>query len=425
MSSDEWFANGKVDELAFCEEFVEQRRMKCVGGRFYTVDGEIEPNRIKAEIAERLFRGNIKTGVAKKTAALFDALKLFCFSEPFPISPNIIHLQNGTLSVNGDFSHQKEFCVNRLNVNYNPNAKSPNCFIDFLSELLEDEDIFTLQEYLGYCLIPSTKGQTALFLIGNGGEGKSRIGVVLNAIFGNAMITGSFQRVESDRFFRYNLKNKLLMVDDDLQMSALMSTGYVKTIISAETPIDVEQKGQQSEQAQLFSRFVCFGNGSPQALYDKSEGFARRLLILSVKPKSPNRVDDPFIAETFLTEKDEIFFWFFKGLQRLIGNNYRFTVSKKSLENRNLAVDDDCNIAFFLEDETVIIFGNEFAASSKALYSVYSEWAKDNNFTAEKSQNFSAWLRRNQDKYRIKYDTNIEDECRKRKRGFRGIGLLK
>lgn len=425
MSSTDWSANGKVDELEFCEDFVEQRHMKCIGGRFYTVDGEIEPDKIKAEIAERLFRGEVKTGVAKKTAALFDALKLFCFSAPFPISPSKIHLQNGTLNVNGDFSRQKEFCVNRLNVNYIPNAKSPTCFIDFLSDLLEDEDIFTLQEYLGYCLIPSTRGQTALFLIGNGGEGKSRIGVVLSAIFGNAMLTSSFQRVENDRFFRYNLKNKLLMVDDDLQMSALKSTGYIKTIISAETPIDVEQKGQQSEQAQLYSRFVCFGNGSPQALYDKSEGFARRLLILSVKPKLPNRVDDPFIADTFLTEKDEIFCWLFKGLQRLIGNNYRFTVSQNSLDNRKLAIDDDCNIAMFLEDDTVVIFGNEFSETSKALYSVYSEWVKDNNFIAEKSQNFSAWLKRNMYKYRIKDSSNIIDKYGKRGRGFRGIGLLK
>ena len=54
----------------------------------------------------------------------------------------------------------------------------------FLSELLGPEDIPALQEYLGYCLIPSTKGQKMLMLIGKGGEGKSRIGVVMNAIFG-------------------------------------------------------------------------------------------------------------------------------------------------------------------------------------------------------------------------------------------------
>ena len=35
-----------------------------------------------------------------------------------------------------------------------------------------------MQEFLGYCLLPTTKGQKMLMLIGKGGEGKSRIGLV-------------------------------------------------------------------------------------------------------------------------------------------------------------------------------------------------------------------------------------------------------
>ena len=62
------------------------------------------------------------------------------------------------------------------------------------------------------------------------------------------MITGNIHRIETDRFFRYNLKDRLLMVDDDMQMSALPSTGYLKNLVTAEIPIDVEAKGKQSEQ---------------------------------------------------------------------------------------------------------------------------------------------------------------------------------
>ena len=55
-----------------------------------------------------------------------------------------------------------------------------------------------------------------LMLIGKGGEGKSRIGVVMNAIFGLNMNTTSIQKVETNRFARADLEGKLLMVDDDL-----------------------------------------------------------------------------------------------------------------------------------------------------------------------------------------------------------------
>ena len=45
------------------------------------------------------------------------------------------------------------------------------------------EDIPTVQEFIGYCLIPSNKGQRMMVIKGNGGEGKSQIGVVLSRLF--------------------------------------------------------------------------------------------------------------------------------------------------------------------------------------------------------------------------------------------------
>ena len=48
------------------------------------------------------------------------------------------------------------FCQNRLPVKYDPKAATPDRWLTFLHELLDDADIPTLQEYLGYCLIPST-----------------------------------------------------------------------------------------------------------------------------------------------------------------------------------------------------------------------------------------------------------------------------
>jgi len=57
----------------------------------------------------------------------------------------------------------------------------------------------TLQEFLGYCLLPTTKGQKMLMLIGKGGEGKSRIGLVMRSLLGDSMNTTSIQKVESNR----------------------------------------------------------------------------------------------------------------------------------------------------------------------------------------------------------------------------------
>lgn len=423
-----WIQDGKINEAEFCRCFCETRELLCIGGQLYSVNGEESAEGIRAEIAEMLFECEdncVKTSIAKRTNSLYEALRLYCHSDPLPVDPTKIHVLNGVLNTDGAFSYRKEICNNRFNIEYSPDLGEPEQFLSFLSELLEYEDILTLQEYLGYCLIPLTKGQTALFLIGNGNEGKSRLGVVLKAIFGNAMITGSgiFHKIESDRFFRYNLKNKLLMIDDDMKMSALKSTNYIKSIITAEIPIDVEAKKQQSEQVQLYSRFLCFGNGSPQTLYDKTEGFARRLLILSVKPRPQNRVDDPFIADKFLAEKNKIFLWMFAGLQRLIRNNFKFTISEGTMMNRKEAVADDCNIALFLEDNSIIEFGNDFRISSDELYAAYSIWTLRKQIEADNSQKFSQWLRNNGIKYQIKYDCNVPTKDGKRSRGFRGLRI--
>ncbi len=367
----------------------------------------------------------VTTSISRKVKSLLEALKLYCHSEPLPIREDEIHLLNGVLKTDGTWLPEKRFCTNHLNIEYHPEIRNgayyPERFLTFLYDLLEPEDIDTLQEYLGYCLIPSTKGQAMLFLIGNGGEGKSRIGVVLQEIFKGEMLTGSFQRIETDRFFRYNLQNKLLMLDDDMQMTALPTTGIIKNLVTAEIPVDVEAKGQQSEQAAMYARFLCFGNGSPKALYDKSDGFARRLLILTTKQKPPNRIDDPYLAEKFIIEKEKIFCWMFAGLQRLIRNNFRFTISERMRKNVAEVMADNCNIIEFLKDEEFVTFGSVHQVSCTDLYGGYVHWCSRNALTALKRDTFVSWLHSNEAKYGIRYDTNVLDARNHRVRGFKGI----
>ena len=73
-----------------------------------------------------------------------------------------------------------------------------------------------------------------MFLLGKVGEGKSRIGLVLKNLMGYAVSNGSIQKVETSRFARADLENRLLMVDDDLNMNALPKTNYIKSIVTAE-----------------------------------------------------------------------------------------------------------------------------------------------------------------------------------------------
>ena len=169
---------------------------------------------------------------------------------------------------------------------YNPDAPQPVRWLSFLNDLLYPEDIPTLQEFIGYCLIPSNAGQKMLILKGSGGEGKSQIGAMLGKLFGSNMKDGSIGKISENRFARADLEHTLLMVDDDMRMEALRQTNYVKSIVTAQGKMDLERKGQQSYQGWMYARLLAFSNGDLQALYDRSDGFYRRQLMLTTKPLS-------------------------------------------------------------------------------------------------------------------------------------------
>ena len=419
----DWYDGKMIDEVAFCHSFLHQHPMKCVRGRLFTVDGMIEDEgKIQQMILDEVMACQ-STGIAKKVKSLFEAVKLMAYSEPLPIETDRIHVANGTYFLNGTFTVDKTYCNNRMRVKYNPNAPQPQRWLHFLSDLLVPEDIPTLQEYLGYCLIPSTKGQKMLMLIGKGGEGKSRIGLVMRSILGDSMNTTSIQKIENNRFSRADLENKLLMVDDDMDMSALPKTNYIKSIVTAECKMDLERKGVQSYQSQLYARFLCFGNGALTALHDRSDGFFRRQIVLTTKDRPADRTDDPFLVEKLMSEMEGIFLWCLEGLHRLLSNNYQFTISGQAIENVETVKRSSNNVVEFLQSEGYIRFRADAEASSKALYEAYKLWCEDNVRKPMSANRLSSELVQNERLYNVEATNNIHVNG-KRVRGFLGIEVL-
>lgn len=418
-----WYDGKKIDEVQFCSDFLGRHPMKCVHGRLFTVDGAVEDEGGISRMILEEVSGCLSSGISKAVTNLLAALKLTAYSPPLPIETDRIHVANGTYFLNGSFTEDKAWCNNRLKVRYEPNAPKPERWLGFLSELLEPEDIPTLQEYLGYCLIPSTKGQKMLLLIGKGGEGKSRIGLVMRSLLGDSMNMTSIQKVENNRFSRADLENKLLMVDDDMDMAALPKTNYIKSIVTAECKMDLERKGVQSYQSRLYARFLCFGNGALTALHDRSDGFFRRQIVLTTRDRPVGRVDDPFLAEKLADEAEGIFLWCLEGLNRLLANNYQFSLSGKARENVETVKRSSNNVIEFLRSEGYIRFRADAEASSRALYEAYKLWCEDNVRKPLSANRLSSELAQNEALYKVEATNNIY-AAGKRVRGFVGIEVL-
>ena len=263
-----------------------------------------------------------------------------------------------------------------------------------------------------------------LYLDGTFQEGKSQIGVVLSRLFGCNMKDGSIGKISENRFARADLEHTLLCVDDDMRMEALRQTNYVKSIVTAQGQMDLERKGKQSYQGWMYARLLAFSNGDLQALYDRSDGFYRRQLILTTKDKPLSRVDDPDIAEKMAAEVDGILLWAFEGLQRLVKNGFQFTESDRAKRNRELVKRDNNNVFDFLESEGYIRLKADACTSSKELYEVYKMWCEENSLNAIKSRGFSDALIANQRRYNLESTNNIVNSSGRRVRGFVGIEAL-
>lgn len=174
MNNPVWINDkGKIIEPEYCQDFLSRHPMRCINDRFYTVDGPLpDESKLKRTIYEEISPW-LHAKAAQTVEQIIKALKLAAYTDPLPLQCDRIHVANGTYFLDGTFAEKKEYCGNRLPVPYRADAYAPEHWLRFLSELLQPEDIPALQEYLGYCLIPSTKSQKMLMIIGKGGEGKA------------------------------------------------------------------------------------------------------------------------------------------------------------------------------------------------------------------------------------------------------------
>ena len=400
-------SKGKVRETAYCQYLLEKHPMMCLKQKLFDQNGEVDEDALLYEVHSDL-RDFVLDNLAKKEKQVLDALRIETYTPEWKPQLDRIHLQNGTYFLDErGFVPEKELCLNRLPVEYQPDAPAPTKWLEFLDGLLIPEDILTLQEYLGYLLIPSTKAQKMLVMTGKGGEGKSRIGLLLKKLFGEASHSESILRIETNRFASANLEYKLVMVDDDLNMVALPETRNIKSIVTAEDRLCIERKNKQAVQGLLYVRFICFGNGNLVAAHDDSDGFWRRQILITVKDRDPARVDNPFLIEELSEERPGILLWMLEGLHRLLANRYQFTISERSIQNLEAAMADSDNLTQFMQATAYVRFKPDTEERSTYLYRAYTKWCEDNLESPVPQKKFSQFLLKNAGKYGLTFSKHI------------------
>lgn len=330
-------ADGKrPDESKIARLLIDNAQIITHRGKVYDLDGEVNTDDLEWSIAKFLIKLGFRTNVVRNTKSILDLTKILSVGD-IPLARDEIPLQNGTLVVGkgGEITFlpgEKHFSPYRLNCDYDPDAGDCPYFHQWMDDLFTPEDQKCFQEIMGYLLIPSTQGQKAFFLLGVGGEGKSIWGSILHRMFGNGFSPTKVAELEENRFTVATMENKIVVYDDDMDHNKLKKTDNFKTIVTAKIPVQGERKGKDKFEFLPYARICASGNFALSSLHDTSDGFFRRLLPIKVKNRPAERKDVSDYEKLIFPEINAILLWALEGLQRLIKNDFQFSISDRSRE---------------------------------------------------------------------------------------------
>ena len=97
----EWYDGRHINEVLFCQQFLDKHPMKCVRGRLFTVDGLIEDEGQIGNLILEEISGVLTANLSKTVANLLASIKLQAYSPPLPIETDRIHVANGTYFMDG------------------------------------------------------------------------------------------------------------------------------------------------------------------------------------------------------------------------------------------------------------------------------------------------------------------------------------
>ena len=87
----DWYDSRHINEVLFCQQFLDKHPMKCVRGRLFTVDGLIEDEGQIGNLILEEISGVLTSGLSKVVTNLLASIKLQAYSPPLPIETDRIH----------------------------------------------------------------------------------------------------------------------------------------------------------------------------------------------------------------------------------------------------------------------------------------------------------------------------------------------
>lgn len=231
-----------------------------------------------------------------------------------------------------------------------------------------------LHLFSGYCLMPTARYETALFLYGTGANGKSTVLTVLEKILGNKNVCHVSLSELARPFSVLRLQGKLLSLASEMETREAASTEVLKTAISGDTVTGEEKFGKPVE-FRPYAKFM-FAMNNPPSVTDKTEGFKRKVKVLNFDQRIPDEQMDRGLVDKLVSEESAgIFAWMVYGAFVLMMRG-GFTDLGEDVNRDTDSFMHTLNpLLDFLEERTET--DGEGKVPTDELYKNYREWCEE------------------------------------------------
>lgn len=322
------------------------------------------------------------------------------------VDNHIIVLQNGVLDVEKGTFHKfssRFHQITQMSFDYNPD-EVPFLWKDiFLDRVLPDEGYQkVLQEFMGAIFIDRDKAKIEKMLIlkGAGSNGKSVVFETLKGLLGedniktiplSELIGGSErkQNIASINGKRLNYCSEIQTQEFGKNVDAL------KALISGE-PFEVRLVYINNFTARNIPLLMANANRMPY-IKDWSHGLSRRIIILPFDVVLEEREQNKQLSAELRKEYPAILNWILAGRQRLIANNYQFSVSQKLVDTVEEYQSESSTVLAFMKAKDyhralLEIRKEPRWLEAQQLFYAYVKWCAENEITPETQKKFSMVL---------------------------------
>lgn len=310
-------------------------------GMFFEYEGGIYVYRKDADLEDMILRDMYDDGLWGFRTRSFVKDKINCLRSITPrlietIDNRVVNVKNGLVDIaTGEIrAHTPEFVsLIQLPVEYDPNATCP-AFEQFVHEVMEGDEeegkSKILQEFAGSCLSASNKHAKALFLIGDGNNGKSVFAETIAHLIGDDHTSHISLEDLYTHFGVIGIFGKRLNVCEEVPGNYYQSH-KLKALVSGEKlTTNVKYKDQFKFRPQ--AKFIFAVNEMPR-VDDTTKGTERRLLTVRFGNSFTGRENKDLRGEhgTLAKELSGILNWAIEGARRIEAQN-GFTTTQEHAE---------------------------------------------------------------------------------------------